>query len=49
MGNTLSLAVSVGVPLLGGMAIGIGLRNEVKTWYPTLKKPSWNPPVSPPA
>ncbi|KAL4458998.1 hypothetical protein ABPG75_013863 [Micractinium tetrahymenae] len=44
MGNALSLAASVGVPLLGGMAIGFSIAPEIKSWYPKLKKPSWNPP-----
>lgn len=37
-------AASVGVPLVGGMAIGIGIGPEIKKWYPTIKKPSWTPP-----
>ncbi|PSC76292.1 translocator -like [Micractinium conductrix] len=44
MGNALSLAASVAVPLFGGMAIGISIGPEIKKWYPTLKKPSWQPP-----
>lgn len=43
MGNSLSLAV--GVPVLGGMAIGMTIAPETKSWYPKLKKPSWNPPA----
>lgn len=44
MGNALSLAVSVGVPLVGGMAIGMSIAPDIKKWFPKLKKPSWNPP-----
>lgn len=40
----MSLAASVGVPLLGGMVIGLSIAPEIKGWYKTLKKPSWNPP-----
>ena len=41
MGNNISLIASIALPLIGGTAIGIGLRDDVKTWYPTIKKPSW--------
>lgn len=44
MGNALSVIAAIGIPLSGGMVIGISMRDEIKTWYPTLKKPSWNPP-----
>ena len=39
-------AASIAVPLVGGALIGIGMRNDVKTWYPTIKKPSWCGPVA---
>ncbi|XP_028303891.1 translocator protein [Gouania willdenowi] len=32
------------LPHLGGLYGGYITRKEVKTWYPTLKKPSWRPP-----
>ena len=35
------LAVCLGVGSIGGMWTA----KSVKTWYPTLKKPSWNPPA----
>lgn len=44
MGNALSLGAAIAIPLLGGTAIGISMRNEITTWYPSIKKPSWNPP-----
>ncbi|MFP3855187.1 MAG: TspO/MBR family protein [Anaerolineales bacterium] len=41
----ISLLVAMAIPLaigvLGGLATGVG----VETWYPTLQKPGWNPPV----
>jgi benzodiazapine receptor len=44
MGNNLSLAISIAVPLGIGMVIGVGMRDEVREWYPTIKKPIWTPP-----
>ena len=44
MGNTLSLAASIAIPLGVGMVIGVGMRDEVATWYPSVVKPSWTPP-----
>ncbi|KAL4431592.1 hypothetical protein ABPG77_001434 [Micractinium sp. CCAP 211/92] len=44
MGNSMSLAVSVGVPVLGGMVIGTTVAPEIPNWYSKLKKPSWTPP-----
>lgn len=32
------------LPHVGGVFGGLVTRNQVKTWYPTLKKPSWRPP-----
>lgn len=32
------------LPHVGGFLGGIITRSEVKTWYPTLQKPSWRPP-----
>ncbi|XP_003973286.1 translocator protein [Takifugu rubripes] len=32
------------LPHVGGFLGGLITRSEVKTWYPTLKKPSWRPP-----
>ncbi len=44
MGNALSLGTSIAIPLLGGTGIGLSMRDDVKTWFPTIKKPSWQPP-----
>lgn len=44
MGNNLSLIASVGVPVGVGSLIGVAIAPEIKGWYRTLKKPSWNPP-----
>lgn len=41
MGNAISIAGSILVPLGVGTAIGISMRDDVKEWYPTIKKPSW--------
>lgn len=40
----LSLAIAVGVPLVGGSIIGALIAQDIRQWYPTLRKPSWNPP-----
>ncbi|KAM4582126.1 translocator protein isoform 1-T1 [Fundulus diaphanus] len=32
------------LPQVGGLYGGFITRKEVKTWYPTLNKPSWRPP-----
>lgn len=46
MGNVLSLSLagSIAFPLSIGALIGVGLAPEVKGWYSTLRKPTWNPP-----
>ncbi|KAI8589443.1 TspO/MBR-related protein [Geranomyces variabilis] len=38
------LITAVCTPLVLGMAAGLTTRTSVKTWYPTLSKPSWTPP-----
>eukprot|EP00212_Chloropicon_laureae_P003285 CAMPEP_0197486650 /NCGR_PEP_ID=MMETSP1311-20131121/1618_1 /TAXON_ID=464262 /ORGANISM="Genus nov. species nov., Strain RCC856" /LENGTH=160 /DNA_ID=CAMNT_0043029859 /DNA_START=33 /DNA_END=515 /DNA_ORIENTATION=- len=38
------MAVSMALPLAGGIMGSIFTAKSVKTWYPTLKKPSWTPP-----
>ncbi|KAG2424756.1 hypothetical protein HYH02_015138 [Chlamydomonas schloesseri] len=44
MGNALSLVVSIGVPLAGGIVGGLVTQKDVLTWYPKIKKPKWTPP-----
>lgn len=44
MGISLSRVVSIAIPLCSGTIIGLGQRNEVAAWFPTIKKPSWMPP-----
>lgn len=45
MGNSIgSLATSIAIPLGAGFLIGIGQRKDVTEWFPTIKKPSWQPP-----
>lgn len=44
MGNVISVVPFIAGPLLTGVGIGLSMRDEVKEWYPTIKKPSWTPP-----
>lgn len=44
MGNVLSVIPFVAVPLAAGAGIGAAIAPEIKGWYKTVKKPSWNPP-----
>jgi benzodiazapine receptor len=37
---TLFLGICLGVGAIGGLITG----SSVKTWFPTIRKPSWNPP-----
>lgn len=45
MGNALSLAVSIGGPLIAGQIVGLWSAPDVLNWYPKLNKPSWAPPI----
>jgi benzodiazapine receptor len=38
--------VFIGLPLLGGAIIGKSIASDIKSWYPTIRKPSWTPPSS---
>ena len=42
--SLLSLLLHVGGPLLAGALGSLATRSSVGSWYPTLQKPSWNPP-----
>jgi benzodiazapine receptor len=44
MGQFLSVAIAIGVPVAAGVGIGLTLKDDVKGWYKTLRKPSWTPP-----
>lgn len=45
MGNTASVAVNVGVPLVLGQIAGLISAKDVINWYTKLKKPSWTIPT----
>ncbi|XP_054711666.1 translocator protein-like [Uloborus diversus] len=38
------LAAAVALPHVGGISAAFITRKEVKTWYETLRRPSWRPP-----
>ena len=44
MGSLLTLAASVGAPLMLGQVVGIWTIPDVIDWFPRLRKPSWTPP-----
>ena len=45
MNNTVKLVISVALPLAVGGLSGYATARGVSTWYPTLVKPSFNPPA----
>ena len=45
MSNTLKFIIAVAVPLVVGGLSGFATSGGVATWYPTLIKPSFNPPA----
>lgn len=45
MNNTIKLVISVASPLAVGGLSGFATTRGVSTWYPTLVKPSFNPPA----
>ncbi len=45
MSNAIKLILSVAVPLAVGGLSGFATARGVDTWYPTLAKPSFNPPA----
>jgi len=45
MNNTIKLVISVAVPLAVGGLSGYATARGVADWYPTLTKPSFNPPA----
>lgn len=44
--SVLLQAVAIAVPLFGGISGSVATASEIKTWYTTINKPSWTPPVS---
>jgi tryptophan-rich sensory protein len=42
--SLLTLAIALGLPLAVGAAGGAITAGSVRTWYPTLRKPPFNPP-----
>ena len=44
MGNVVRAVVAIATPLLVGGLSGIATARGVQDWYPTLAKPSFNPP-----
>lgn len=44
MGQFLSVAIAIGVPLAAGLGVGLSIKDDVRGWYKTLRKPSWTPP-----
>ena len=45
MNNTIKLVISIALPLAVGGLSGFATARGVSTWYPTLVKPSFNPPA----
>jgi len=45
MNNTIKLVISVALPLAVGGLSGFATAHGVSTWYPSLVKPSFNPPA----
>jgi benzodiazapine receptor len=45
MNNTIKLVISVAVPLAVGGLSGFATARGVADWYPTLTKPTFNPPA----
>ena len=40
----LQQAIAIGVPVAAGVGVGLTLKDDVRGWYKTLRKPSWTPP-----
>lgn len=43
--NILSLLAAILLPFIAAGIGGIATSSSVSTWYPSLKKPAWNPPA----
>mgnify|MGYP006293940421 CR=1 FL=1 len=44
MANYGLLALCIGAPIVVGGLNSIATRKSIRTWYPTIAKPSWTPP-----
>lgn len=44
MEHIAALVLAIAVPLSGGMLGSFATASQIKTWYKTIKKPSWTPP-----
>ncbi len=44
MKHSVSLLIAVAIPLLVGAVGGLATSSSLSDWYPSLVKPSWNPP-----
>ena len=45
MSNTLKLIIAIAVPQIVGITSGLASAQGTRQWYPTLVKPSFNPPA----
>jgi tryptophan-rich sensory protein len=43
--NVLALLIAIAVPFLAAGLGGAATASSVTTWYPSLRKPAWNPPT----
>lgn len=43
--NVITFTVALIFPFLAAALGGLATASSVKSWYPTLKKPAWNPPA----
>ena len=44
MKNRIRLIISIAIPLVVGFTASLFTRPQIKNWYITINKPSWNPP-----
>ena len=43
-GKLSALVILILLPIIGGSLVGFITSRSVSSWYPTLQKPTWNPP-----
>jgi tryptophan-rich sensory protein len=39
-----SLIIAILLPIFMGIIVGVTTGSSISSWYPTLRKPTWNPP-----